>query len=134
MKKFLLNLLITLVLSNFILSNIYKPEPTMEEKLSEHIKKLGYNRKMEYTKDEFILIVAKFFPKYANVKDTKTLRQIISRHFNIEGKVSRNDLFKYITDEVMKTIIREEIDITNKIDESFDEHFDKIDAEFKDDL
>jgi hypothetical protein len=136
MKKFISYAIILFILFNFILSEIKFPhDETYEERIEKHVKKMGYHNKAELTKDEFFVICARFFPQYVNTKDSRDLRQVIAKHFNnIGDKVLRKDLVNIMNEDKMHKIIVEMIDIHNDIHDSYHEEFDKIDAEFKDEL
>lgn len=129
MKKFLILTIVT-VLCNAVFS-FFPPEPTLEEKITEHVQKLGYHRKPLLSRDEFIVVAAKFFPKYANIKDSKYLRDLIVNYLKIGDTVLTNEVAKILKEDTINNIVRDTINHHNFIEDDFEEHYDKIDAEFK---
>ena len=143
MQKKFFKFCITLLLSYIILINTNpdlkmenNEEDNIENKITQHLKKLGFEKKNEFTKEEFITIFAKFIPFFVEfVQDSKELRNSITKNVeDVPEKIIKNDLSLLITNERILKIIKETIQEKNKLDKNFEDEFDKIDEEFKSEL
>ena len=143
MQKKFFKFCITLLLSYIILINTNpdlkmenNEEDNIENKITQHLKKLGFEKKNEFTKEEFITIFAKFIPFFVEfVQDSKELRNSITKNVeDVPEKIIKNDLSLLITNERIFKIIKETIQEKNKLDKNFEDEFDKIDEEFKSEL